>query len=126
MAFSFNGDNYASGPDLYFQADLINWNTGDSQSNSFTNSSYPNSDWHHFVVINDENSNAQLYIDGTKIGTAAYRSIKTTNSTFFIGKYDNSGYYFDGIIDEFNVFDTPLSYSQVKELYAYYSNLALK
>lgn len=92
----------------------------------FTNSSIPNSDWHHFVVINDENSNTQLYIDGTKIGTAAYRSIKTTNSTFFIGKYDNNGYHFNGLIDEFNVFDTPLSSSQIKELYAYYSNLALK
>ena len=126
MAFSFNGDNYASGPDLYFQADLINWNTGDSQNNSFTNSSYPNSDWHHFVVVNDENSNARLYIDVTKIGTAAYRSVKTTANTFFIGEFDTLNHNFNGTIDEFNVFNTPLSTGQVKELYAYYSNLASK
>ncbi len=126
MSFSFNADNYTAGPDFYFISSGLLWNTGDGGGNPFTNSSIPNSDWHHFVVVNDENSNARLYIDGSQIGTASYRSVKTTNNTFFIGKYDNNGYHFNGIIDEFNVFDALLSSSQVKELYAYYSNLASK
>jgi len=127
MTFSFNSDDYTAGPDFYFISSGPLWNTGDGGGNPFTNSSIPNSDWHYFVIVNNENSNTQLYIDGTKIGTAAYRSVKTTANTFFIGKYDNSSSYnFNGIIDEFNLFNAPLNTSQVKELYAYYSNLALK
>lgn len=117
MPFSFNGDNYTYGPDLYFSGDLINWNTGNGIGNSFSNSSYPNNNWHYFVVVNNEGGGAELYIDGTKIGTALYKSVKTTANTFFIGKFDGAGYYFRGLIDEFIIYDFPLTSREIKNNY---------
>ena len=125
MPFSFNGDNYSYGPDLYFTGSFINWNTGDSNTNYIVNTGLPDSNWHHFVLVNDEFSGAWLYIDGAKVGrTASYRSVKTTLNNFYIARFDNGGYYFNGLIDEFVIYNTPLSAKQVKNLYAYYSNFA--
>lgn len=75
------------------------------------------------MLVNDEAVGAKLYIDGVKVGrTALYRSNKTINNSFFIGRYDSSAnYYFIGLIDEFIIYDTPLSSEQVKNLYAHVS-----
>ena len=122
MAFSFNGDDYSSGPDLYFTGKSITWNTGDGATNYIVNTGFPNSGWHHFVLVNDEAVGAKLYIDGARVGrTALYRSAKTTANTFYIARYDSGGYYFIGLIDEFIIYDTPLSSEQVKNLYAHIS-----
>ena len=126
MPFSFNGDNYSYGPDLYFVGTNINWNTGDGNNNYILNTGLPNTNWHHFVLINDEFNGVKLYIDGVKVGrTASYRSVLTTSNIFYIARYDNGGYYFNGLIDEFVIYDTALSAKQVHDLYAYYFNLAL-
>ncbi|MDD2519134.1 MAG: LamG domain-containing protein, partial [Bacilli bacterium] len=122
MPFSFNGDNYSSGPDLYFASSKINWNTGDGANNPFTGSSYPDSKWHHFTVVNDEKTNTKLYIDGILKGTAVYKSNKTvTNSTFFIGRYDSGGYNFVGQIDKFKIYNNLISETNIKD--EYYSGL---
>ncbi|MFA7133343.1 MAG: DUF2341 domain-containing protein, partial [Bacteroidales bacterium] len=120
MPFSFNGDNYGSGPDLYFASSIISWNTGDSANNSF-GVAYPDPNWHYFTLINDASSNAKLYIDGILKGTASYRSNKTTNNNFFIGRYDSGGYYFVGQIDKFKIYTNPVPEIQIKD--TYYSGL---
>jgi hypothetical protein len=129
MAFSFDSDNYVYGPDLYFVGpSVINWNTGDSNSNYIVNTGLPNSNWHHFVLVNDPSNGAKLYIDGVKVGrTASYKNVQTTLSTFFIGRYNYSAnYYFNGLLDEFVIYNTALNAKQIYDLYAYYSSLALK
>jgi len=126
MPFSFNGDNYSYGPNLYFAANYISWNIGDGVNNYIVNTGYPNNSWHHFVLVNDSASGVKLYIDGVKVGrTASYRSVKTTANNFYIARYDNGGYYFNGLIDEFTIYDIPLNAKQVHDLYAHYSSLAL-
>ncbi|HOI59757.1 MAG TPA: prepilin-type N-terminal cleavage/methylation domain-containing protein [Candidatus Pacearchaeota archaeon] len=127
MSFSFNTDVNVYGPDLFFTGNNICWNTGDSSSNYFTNNGLPNSNWHHFVVANDEFNVAKLYIDGLTVGTAVYKSVKTTAKSFYIAKFNTgSPYYFTGLMDEFIIYDKPLSAKQVKRLYAYYNNFAFK
>ncbi|MDD2644339.1 MAG: DUF2341 domain-containing protein, partial [Methanobacteriaceae archaeon] len=122
MPFSFNGDNYSSGPDLYFTGSAAYWNTGDGSTNKFSGSSYPDSKWHHFTVINDEKTNAKLYIDGILKGTAIFKNNKTeTNNTFFIGRYDSGGYNFVGQIDKFKIYNNLIPETNIED--DYYSGL---
>jgi hypothetical protein len=94
IPISIDENSYGSGPNLYFYSGLINWNTGDSADNPFTNSSYPDSNWHYIVVTNDSSTNAKLYVDGVLIGTAAYRSTASTvSNNFWIGRFHGDNNY---------------------------------
>jgi hypothetical protein len=94
IPFSIAGATYGSGPNIFFYLNTINWNTGDGQGNSFSGSSYPDSNWHYIVVTNDAATNAKLYIDGVLIGTAAYRSTLSTNSNnLWLGRFGGDNNY---------------------------------
>lgn len=82
--------------------------------------------WHHLVLVfDDANDTGYLYIDGSEELSATGRT--TTNINFgagfpTIGKVlqnwvSSSVYYFDGIIDEFAIWNRPLSSTEVGELY---------
>jgi hypothetical protein len=118
MPFSFNSDSYSSGPDLYFSANKISWNTGDSADN-YLSIGYPNDKWHHFVLIsNSVNNFSRLYIDSNFMGQASAKNTTTTNNTFYIGRYDYStSYNFIGYIDEFQVYNAALPESEIKQNY---------
>jgi hypothetical protein len=120
IPFSLDSDNFSSGPNIYFSGGLINWNTGDSQDNAFTNSSYPNSNYHHLVITN-QFSGAALYIDGVLIGTAAGRNMTTTgNNKLWLGRFHGDGYYFNGDLPVVRLYNTPLNTSEVQENYQNY------
>ena len=74
--------------------------------------------WHHLVVVNDEDVATYAYIDGTAYnnGTATDMSANTTDN-FNIGSYSTTAWEFDGLIDEVAIWNTALSSSQVKTLY---------
>ena len=81
-------ENNSYGPDLYFVGGKLYRNVGDGGSNPFSNSSYPDSNRHHFVIVNDQATNlAYLYIDGSYVGTGNYRNTTATNKPFFIGRF---------------------------------------
>ena len=118
IPISINGDSYSSGPNLYFSESTINWNTGDGAVNPFTNSSYPDSDWHYIVVTNDASSNAKLYIDGVLIGTAAYRSTaSTTSNNFWIGRFHDGSYLLASNIAQVKLYTRVLSSTEVLQNY---------
>jgi len=120
IPFSLDSDNFASGPNIYFSGGLINWNTGDSQDNAFSNSSYPDSNYHHLVVTN-QSSGAALYIDGVLIGTAAGRNMTTTGSNkLWLGRFHGGGYYLNGELPVVRLYNRPLNFSEVKENYKGY------
>lgn len=94
IPISIDGTNYGSGPNIYFYGSTINWNTGDGNANPFTNSSYPDSNWHYIVITNDASSNGKLYIDGGLIGTANYISTLSSGANnFWIGRYHGDNNY---------------------------------
>jgi hypothetical protein len=94
IPISIDGTNYGSGPNLYFTNNVITWNIGDSANNPFSNSSYPDSNWHYIVVTNDSSTNAKLYIDGVLIGTALYRSTLSSGSNnFWIARFHGDNNY---------------------------------
>ena len=120
IPFSLDSDNYSSGPNIYFSGGLINWNTGDSQDNAFSNSSYPDSNYHHLVVTN-QSSGAALYIDGVLIGTAAGRNMTATGSNkLWLGRFHGGGYYLNGELPVVRLYNRPLNFSEVKENYKGY------
>ena len=73
--------------------------------------------WYHLVITND-GSTTKIYLDGntTPIGTG---SDPTTyvNAPLRIGGYHASNYYYDGLIDEFAIFSSELSASDVSSIY---------
>lgn len=123
MIFSFNSEQY-SGPDVYFSGQIL-WNTGDGGNNPFknggTNVAYPSvNQWHLFTIVNDKiSSQTKLYIDGVYAGTANYRSTYQNNRGFIIGNYSaNTGYPFNGLIDDLKIFDYQLSDQEIANLYS--------
>jgi hypothetical protein len=116
---SIASTNYGSGPNIFFYLNTINWNTGDSQDNPFTNSSYPDSNWHYIVVTNDSSTNAKLYIDGVLIGTAAYRSTLSSGSNnFWLGRFGgDNNYTINASIGASQLYNRVLSAAEVLQNY---------
>lgn len=99
-------------------------NTGDSSNNPFKNSSGNNISvlhdglWHHFVVTFGS-SVSKLYIDGVYQGTAlTFKDPACTNSIIKLAGDYGGGHSYDwnGMLNDFRVYDNCLSPLEVKEL----------
>jgi len=119
IPISIDGANYGSGPNMYFTSNIIAWNTGDGDSNAFSNSSYPNAQWHHIVVTNDYNVTAKLYIDGKLIGTANPLDATTTGANkFWIARFHgDNNYTIAARITAARIYNAALTEAQVKQNY---------
>jgi hypothetical protein len=119
IPISLDSDNYGSGPNIFFYNNVINWNTGDSGANFFTNSSYPNSNYHHIVVSNTNGVSAILYIDGVQIGTANPLNTTTTGANkLWIGRFHgDNNYTVAGNIPIVRIYNRALSASEVRQNY---------
>lgn len=123
IPISINSDTYSSGPNIYFDSGLICWNTGDSATNAFTNSSYPNSNYHHLVITNIYSGLATLYIDGVLIGTANGLNMTTTSTNkLWIGRYHDGSYNFNGDIPIVKIYNKVLSIYEIKQNYQQYKS----
>jgi hypothetical protein len=122
IPLSIDSEGYSSGPNIFFTSNIIAWNVGDSGNNAFTNSFYPDSGYHHLVITNDPSSNAKLYIDGTLIGTAAYRDTTTLGSNrLWIGRFHgDNNYTIAANIPVVKIYDTALTAEQVLNNYEQY------
>lgn len=87
---------------------------------------YNDGQWHHLALVSDANGNS-VYIDGLKqtlsytSGNASYSGLLNVNSSGFgIGRrfYPNSPMYFEGSIDELNIFSRALSEAEIDDLAA--------
>lgn len=100
-------------------------NTGDAGNNRFKDKNGNNiavlndGEWHHFVVTFGSNI-AKLYIDGIYRGTASTFRNPTTSSSKLIklaGGYNNDhSYDWNGMINDFRVYDHCLSAKEVEEI----------
>ena len=132
MLWNQPNPTYTSYYDLFFISNTICLNTGDSGSNPFK---YPNgtnipltsislNEWHHYSVVIDSTLNqALLYIDGTYLGNASYRTPANTAGlrTMYIGG-PSSSYRWNGSIDEFRIYNRSLSAAEVTAAYSSKSN----
>lgn len=111
----FNAGPSSVGPDLFFCAGIVSWNTWDGNANPFGNipANANDGNWHNYVVVNDASSNTKLYYDGVLLGTAAYRSA-AANTNLTIGGAV-SEYIWNGSIAMFTVHNAALSASQIQQ-----------
>ena len=121
MPFSFDSPSYTYGPDLYPACSILNWNIGDGCSNPFSNSFYPDSNWHFIVIVNDRLINkTNLYIDGNYIGYANWRdTAQSAPRYFYIARFDTEGYFYfwSGLIDEVRIYNRALSDAEIQAIY---------
>ena len=112
----FNAGGNGSGPDLFFYADKISWNTWNSAANAFADipSSASDGNFHQYVLVNDSSSTAKLYYDGDLLGTATYRSAAST-TILLLGA--GPGYIWQGKIANFMVHNKLLSEDEVRQNY---------
>lgn len=110
----FNAGNSGSGPDVYFNNNQISWNTWDGTANAFCTmpSSVTNGNYHYYVIVNDQNSNAKLYYDGSLIGTATYKNASST-TVLKIGGEPSGPYLWNGNIPVFMVYNKALTSAEV-------------
>ena len=113
----FNAGPDGSGPDLFFAAGKISWNTWDGANNPFvsTPASVTDGNWHYYVVVNDASSNAKLYYDGELLGTATYRNA-SANTNLTIGGNTNT-YQWNGSISSFQLHNKVLTAAEVTQNY---------
>ena len=83
---------------------------------------WTNNTWHHLAVVREGGSGPiKLYLDGVLNDTKTDNSgTVNSNAKIVIGKIDNSGdpRYFEGLIDDVQIFDRALTTGQVYSQYA--------
>ena len=121
MVFTLNCNVYSSLN--IFESNIYTLNKGDSNNNPFKNNGnnvnvLHDGLWHHFAITFG-NSQAKLYIDGTYAGTATtFRSPACENGHIRLagGFNDAHSYDWNGMINDFRVYDNCLSPKEVKEI----------
>lgn len=121
MVFTLNCDVYGS-LNIY-ESNIYTLNKGDSNNNPFKNNGnnvnvLHDGLWHHFAVTFDGVS-SKLYIDGAYAGTAqTFRSPACTESIIRLaGGFNNAhSYDWNGMINDFRLYDHCLSPKEVKEI----------
>ncbi|MBF0197768.1 MAG: LamG domain-containing protein [Planctomycetes bacterium] len=73
--------------------------------------------WHH-IALCYESGTMHVYVDGAFLeSNTLANALNTTDTGIVLGKWQNSGDYFDGQIDEFRLYDRALSLQEVNVLY---------
>jgi len=81
------------------------------------------SGWEHYVFVSSKTLNVmRIYKNGIKIGEAFQNSpVKRHNRNLFIGgghEENTSGFFYNGLIDDFRIFNEALSETQIAILYS--------
>ena len=101
--------------ELFFQAnDGLLWRGGAQEDSTLC--SFPaNNTWHH-IVGTQSGTSGSLYIDGVLCDTGTPTAIGNGSGTIDIGRF-NSGFYFNGKIDDVRLYNRALSAAEVANLY---------
>jgi len=77
--------------------------------------------WYHIGFTWDTINGKQLYVNGVLENSDATATTLMGNGTdfdFFLGSSNGPVYFFNGVIDEFAIWNTPLTADQIRKLYA--------
>ena len=80
--------------------------------------------WHHLVFVRTS-SNSKAYLDGNLILTGTAGKTPTSGNNYYIGAYSSSGtsQCMNANISDVRIYATPLSESDIKELYNSYCHI---
>lgn len=78
----------------------------------------PLNTWTH-VACTYDHANLTVYVNGSAVGTLAVgpKTVNNTSSNLRISSDDNGNVYFDGLIDEAQVWNRALSAQEIKDVY---------
>ena len=103
---------------IYLSSGAILW-YGATASPSYTNGSYNDGNWHHIACVAESDTVARIYVDGVDdTNNIAKDRIGTSSVTapIILGtNYNQSGFFFNGSMDEVAIFDYALSAKQIKQ-----------
>ncbi len=88
----------------------------------FTSTSTIDTNWHHIGCVVNRAGNGQVYIDGNPDGTpvaisSTALSLTTTTTTIGARNYTPTGTYFNGLIDNVQIYGYSPSTTQIKLIY---------
>ncbi len=98
------------------------WSTGSSYSSTTFSSVFPKNAWTHlvFVFTNDDKA-LKLYANGSQFSTTRTltSALPVDDGTLYLGIYQaSSNYSFQGLLDEFRIYNRALSTNEIKEHYS--------
>ena len=106
-SFSLDMDEYP-----YMQ--FYTWSVGDL----FYNAGVPEEGWVHIAITYDGDKTVCVYTQGELRGNITFTEpLNTVPTDLEIGTCTDLGAYFDGLIDEFTVYDCALSPSEIQAIY---------
>jgi hypothetical protein len=90
-------------------------NIGDGSQNSYylRGAAIAPGQWHHLALTYD-NATLRLYVDGVAAAEQPINRIRTTNpSPLILGKRGDSGYHFNGVLDDVRVLSRALTATEI-------------
>jgi hypothetical protein len=80
---------------------------------------YLDGSWHHFVLVQNDNGNAKLYIDGSFKYERSVHSFSSNSGTgLFLGRnYSQYDPFFNGKMDNVRIYNRALSITEVTQIY---------
>ena len=80
----------------------------------------PEKQWINVVAVNNIGSNVTLYVDGVRYGPYAFTNTYSYTQDLRIGssQSDTNGLVFNGLIADVQIYNTSLTSTQIKQIYA--------
>lgn len=103
---------------------LINFESGDGSAGAITRSLYPVDwdQWNHIVVVVDRAAGrGKIYKNGIDVTDPNANSVNpnfTTSAAWEMGRMQTSGFYYQGLIDDYTIWQGELSPTQLAALYS--------
>jgi hypothetical protein len=132
-----SGDGFGGGDELYVYGHLTGSLTlhnyaASALVTSITSTAAPRDTWHHVAVVHDNTANSlQLYLNGVSVGldSSADISALAQGSPLVVGGHTSTTFqttrWFDGHLDDFALYNIPLSPDDVGRLASGESPLAV-
>ncbi|MDD2489377.1 MAG: prepilin-type N-terminal cleavage/methylation domain-containing protein [Bacteroidales bacterium] len=126
--FIFKGDD-ATGLYSYFSLGIVGTvHTGNVDKISIrhnndsvlgiSNKTYVDNKWHYILINrNKDNANTKIYIDGALDGNFGQLLFSSLNSSFTMGSSGSPHRFIDAWMDDIRIYNTVLSFSQIKQNY---------
>jgi hypothetical protein len=76
--------------------------------------------WHHIVVVKSGITPLKIYVDNQEVTYTSQNNsgdIISTSEDMYIGSYDKGAFPFNGLIDEFGIYDKVLSTAEIQAIY---------
>ncbi|MDP4009584.1 MAG: DUF2341 domain-containing protein [Candidatus Shapirobacteria bacterium] len=106
---------------LFISNNYLTWGTGDStDSVAWMSITEPSrNQWHQIVAVLSRDTSLTgtkyLYVDGNLVSSGTYATKANATSTpLYIGKYNGSGAFWEGLIDEVKIYNTALTAEDIK------------